>query len=733
MDISLILALSLILQVAAAGIALKQIRKKTITWAWGCMAAALIIMAFRRGVTLTRHIFDGAPYTADPVAEILALVISILMFAGVLGLRKLLDSISRETQSAIEKGKDIFRHYLDMPFVGIALATPSQNWQEFNDPLCSIFGYSREELEVIPWPNLLHPHDRTRDSELFHEILNKKRDHYTAELRFLRKDGEIAHTHFVVQCVRRNDGSIDFLRVIVQDITEQRKAEKELTKTKERFENLVLNMSEGLAELDARGNIVFANQSFCQKMEYSEPELIGKPVTDLFDPEYRPVFLRHFENRKQGDRTSYEAVFRTKSGKRFYTQIAPQPLYTDGEFSGSYAIITDLSQRKKVEDQLEKVNKTLLEADRQKNQFLSSMNHELRTPLTSILGFADILLRDKKGFTEKQYRYLNNIKNSGHHLLSLINDMLDIAKIDAGRDQLIWEELSVEEAVQSVVTLMTPQIGAKNQIVKTDLDENCPTVTADARRLKQILFNLLSNAVKYTPEKGRITIKTRAEGDEVVFFVTDTGPGIRKEDQEIIFDEFKQADPERDSKLGGIGVGLALTRRLVSLHGGRLGLESEEGKGSTFWFSLPKLSKPPQAMDAESEKAVFSGRPVTGKRVLVVEDNENNLAILQDMLEMHHHIVSIARNGEDAIELAKATLPEIILMDIELPGMNGIEAMQLLRNLPEFAHTPIIAITASLGRDQKPALMDSGFTDFLEKPFVFEKLTAMFHKHLGDK
>jgi len=729
----LLLACSLSLQVAAAGLALIQIREAKHAWAWWCVAGALILMSLRRGVTLTRVISEPDSYTADPVAETVALIISLLMFAGVLGFRTLLGSIRKETQSAVNKGKDIFKGYLDMPFVGLAIASPSQNWLEFNNRLCSIFGYSRDELKLIPWPNLLHPHDRAHDSELFHEILKKKRDHYSTALRFIRKDGDIAHTNLVVQSVRRHDGTIEFLRVIVQDITKERRAEQELIKAKERFEGLVVNMNEGLAELDARGCYVFVNRSFCEKLEYNESELIGRNVLDTFDDDFKPVFEKQFEQRKLGGKTPYEAIFRSKSGKPLYTRVAPQPLFTDGEFSGTYAVITDLSQRKEVENRLEEANQAFMEADRQKNQFLSSMNHELRTPLTSILGFADILLRRKDELTEKQGKYLNNIRSSGQHLLALINDMLDIAKIDAGMDQLVWEELDVKEVVENALNLMTPQAGDKNQIMETDLDENIPALTADSRRLKQILFNLLSNAVKYTPERGTITVRTRTEDERIIFSVIDTGPGIKKEDQELIFDEFKQAEAARDSALGGIGIGLALTRRLVLLHGGLMGVDSEEGQGSTFWFTLPVHKEPPGEPGESGENSTVHETPVTGKRILVVEDHEHNIAILQDMLEMHHHQVYVATNGHDAIELAESTLPELIFMDIQLPGMDGMQITRKLRDQSEFLNVPIIATTASVGEDAREECMESGFTDFLAKPIVFEELTTMIHKHLNSK
>lgn len=392
---------------------------------------------------------------------------------------------------------------------------------------------------------------------------------------------------------------------------------------------------------------------------------------------------------------------------------------------------THLSIRR-LEKNLIKEKEVAETAKKTMNNFLNGMSHELRTPLNGILGFADLLKRELFGpLNEKQKTYVEHIGSSGKHLLSLINDVLDIAKIDSGQAQLDLETLDINELIDGTLNMTKTQFMEKGIEVKTFVDSSLSTIEGDRRKCKQVFLNLLSNAIKYTPEKGKVGIRAENHKTFVKFLITDTGIGIKSEDQAIIFDEFQQADRVRDEAMGGTGLGLSLTRRLVQMHDGEIDVESEEGKGSTFWFTLPfkepdKVKKEAGQSAADSE--VSPKR--TGHRVLVAEDNKINLAMILALLQVRDHQVFIAKNGQEAVDLAQTQKPDIILMDMNMPVMNGFDATRSIRKIPGFSEIPIIAVTASVDKDNKEKCLQAGCTDLLPKPLESKELFETLDRYL---
>ncbi|MDM8560774.1 ATP-binding protein [Candidatus Parabeggiatoa sp. HSG14] len=378
---------------------------------------------------------------------------------------------------------------------------------------------------------------------------------------------------------------------------------------------------------------------------------------------------------------------------------------------------------------LEDTNLSLEQSNRAKAHFLSSMSHELRTPLNGILGMSDMLHEQFFGpLNEKQLSYVVQITKSGKHLLSLISDLLDTAKIDAGTMELALEKTAIEEIIATSISMMKSQFKAKNLQVEMVIDPTLPLMLVDIRKCKQIMLNLLSNAIKYTASNGWIKVHVFQDSSMLKVIVSDNGMGIERKELDKIFSEFHQADRVRDQELGGTGIGLALTRRLVELHGGEIGVESELGKGSFFWFTIPIKTQIQITQDAQ-EKSKIANFP-HNSRILVAEDNEVNLMTILDMLSIHEHQVAVAKNGQEAIDLAQTHNPELILMDIRMPVMNGMEATKRLRAMPQFKNTPIIALTASTGDDAEKQQMIAGCTAHLPKPVVTKELFAVLQKYL---
>ncbi len=388
----------------------------------------------------------------------------------------------------------------------------------------------------------------------------------------------------------------------------------------------------------------------------------------------------------------------------------------------------------KISENLRIAKEAAEESNKAKSQFLSHMSHELRTPLSSIIGFSDLLLAQISGFLNaKQNLYVEKIDESGKHLLSLINDLLDISKIDAGEMDTDLELFPFKGLIDATVSLLDTQFKTKKLQVNTSVGPSLEMIWGDVRKCRQILLNLLSNAIKYTPEMGRIDILAKREGDsDVRISVRDNGVGIPSEELDKIFSEFHQVDSVRDESMGGTGIGLALTRRLVELHNGNIGVQSTPGVGSTFWFTLPGLEKKPVlAATSDPKNEHNDTATLRERRILVVEDNEMLLTMIQDMLSSHDHEVAVARNGQLAIEVARKHRPELILMDMRMPVMGGLEATEKLRGIPEFSEIPIIALTANTGKESMEKQFAAGCTDHLAKPIISDDLFAILEKYLS--
>ena len=375
-------------------------------------------------------------------------------------------------------------------------------------------------------------------------------------------------------------------------------------------------------------------------------------------------------------------------------------------------IINDnLSSKKK---ELEALTEDLMKANRLRAQFLASVSHELRTPLNSIIGFSELLLEKSFGaLNDKQEEYVSFISNSGGHLLHLINSILDISKIDAGRMELRLEKISLENILGEIVGVITPLAMEKNIKLETKLDDRAGTITADRAMLKQILYNLLSNAIKFTATGGSVALKTILEPDKkLLFSVTDSGIGIKKEDIGKIFHEFEQIDNPLARKHGGSGLGLPLGKRMAELHGGEMWVESEPGKGSTFSFMLPvKEVEGVQPEPVERIREVMAEGE--GPLILVVEDNLEVQEVLKNYLVPAGYRVAFAGDGEEALKLAAELKPFCITLDIMLPKKDGWTVIRELKERPETKIIPVVIISAL--REKKTGF-SLGALDYLTKP-----------------
>ncbi|MFN3307996.1 MAG: ATP-binding protein, partial [Anaerolineales bacterium] len=371
-------------------------------------------------------------------------------------------------------------------------------------------------------------------------------------------------------------------------------------------------------------------------------------------------------------------------------------------------------------------------ADQLKSQFLANMSHELRTPLNSIIGFSRVILKGIDGpITDLQRQDLNAIFNSGQHLLSLINDILDLSKIEAGKMELMFEDdVNISEIIQSILPTVRGLIKDKPIELVVDLDPNVPLVRADPTKIRQILLNLLSNAAKFT-EQGSITVQTEVKREnsheEVLIKVIDTGIGIAQEDQSKLFEPFSQVDASPTRKTGGTGLGLSISRYLVEMHGGKIGVNSELGKGSTFYFSIPVPS-----YNLQTQEAFAPSESSTSTVVLAIDREELVLNLYERYLADDGIKVVKCLQPEQAIQLAQSLSPSVIIVDTALsfnsdPSKDGWHLLQELKSKPETENIPIVV--CSLIEDRERA-DQYGISDYLLKPIMEEELTATIKKIL---
>ncbi len=378
------------------------------------------------------------------------------------------------------------------------------------------------------------------------------------------------------------------------------------------------------------------------------------------------------------------------------------------------------------------------EADHLKSAFIANMSHEIRTPLNSVLALSQLLRDGVAGpLAVEQRRYLEVIERNGQGLLHLINDILDLSRIEAGHMDIDTHSLDVEPQVEAVVDALAPLAAAKGLDLVAVLPPDLPPIRADADRFRQILTNLVNNAVKFT-ESGQVRVSAEARGDAVTLHVTDTGVGVPDAYRDKIFQEFFQVDQTLVRRQGGTGLGLAIARRLARLMGGEISVESVVGKGSRFSLRLPRAADDRRETVARSSAAppAFDG-PLPPSRVLVVEDNDDNLFTLRQVLARLPLDLTFASNGRQAIDACRREMPDLVIMDVQMPGMTGLQATGAIRGLPGGGDVPIVALTAQAMKGDRERILAAGCDDYVAKPFQPKELTdavvRLLRRDAGDE
>jgi len=378
-------------------------------------------------------------------------------------------------------------------------------------------------------------------------------------------------------------------------------------------------------------------------------------------------------------------------------------------------------------------------AMRMKDEFLANMSHELRTPLNAILGLSESLLEQTPGpVNEKQHKYLGTINESGRHLLELINDILDLAKIESGQIKLDPGRVNIDTVCETSLRMIKQLAQKKNQTVEVEIEKDIGHVWADERRLKQMMVNLLSNAVKFTPEGGKLGLKVGVNYREAQLLITiwDHGIGIREEDLKRLFQPFVQLDSSLSRESSGTGLGLALVAEMARLHGGSVSVSSQPGQGSQFTILLPwdpavkadTLDK----LKVTGKVPIFKNNIEDKRTILLVEDTDSVVLMLRDYLELSGYKVEVARDGLEGVSKSIALRPDLILMDVQMPGLDGLEATRRIRKESGLKSTPIIALTALAMPSDRERCYEAGMNDYFSKPINLRELVKTMERHLSN-
>ena len=650
---------------------------------------------------------------------------------------------------ALEKSEKSLEAIMDNVIDGIVTIDEKGIIYSFNSSAERLFGYPIEEV-VGKNVNILMPEpDKSQHDGYLSKLVNSGRSAILGMRRVVtarKKDGtvfsaELAVSEAVVGDKRMFTG-------LVRDLTEKEEVERELVQARKarddllnRYHLILEAAGEGVYGVDTEGRTTFVNPAAEKMLGYSSKELIGIALHSLvhnfrtdgsyYDETECPIYSAF----KDGQiRHVSDELFWRKDGTSFPVEYYSTPIRESGQLVGAVVTFKDITARKETEKELIIAKDEAEKANRAKSQFLSQMSHELRTPLNAILGFSQLMeTNPMEPLTDAQSQGVGEILKAGRHLLDLINEILDMARIEAGNLSLSIEDINLNDLVEELLTLSLPLAKGKNIDLYNYVSlEGDIYVRADRVRLKQVLLNLMSNAIKYNNPNGSVKLDAVEKEDGTVeVSVSDTGVGISQERMGELFQPFNRLGTEH-SEIEGTGIGLTISKQLVECMDGSIRVTSKPAEGSVFALALPKgtqelasedlfLSPVPKSSEikAQSNKQI----------ILYVEDNPANLNLVRHLFRRRAEIELLAApDAKLGIELAKAHKPDLILMDINLPGMDGTTAMKYLRQSPDTQDIPVIAVSANaLPRDIKQGLM-AGFVDYLTKPLD----VAEFHRVVSE-
>ncbi|MBE9033201.1 PAS domain S-box protein [filamentous cyanobacterium LEGE 11480] len=630
---------------------------------------------------------------------------------------------------------------LENTAIGIFWINQDGQFTDVNEAACDRLGYDVEELKAmfvwditptfsaVDWSDYWQAlsHDIYERLETFHQAKNRKIYPVEITSNYLEYGG--------VGCIFAQ----------VQDISERKQAEKTLLFT----QYSVDNAADCTLWIQSDGLISYANQAASMMHGYDREALMSMSIFDLNPNISYEFWCAHWQDIKQSGNVILESHHRNQAGDIFPVEIVVNFFEFEGE-EYNFARVRDISDRKAAEAQQQQMNERLAMTNREltratqlKDEFLANMSHELRTPLNAVLGMCELLQEELYGpLNAHQMKSIGTIARSGEHLLALINDVLDVSKISVGQVDLDLTSVEVQRLCEACSMLVKQQAYKQELQLEVVIEPDIHLIAADERRLLQAIVNLLSNAVKFTPERGCVTLDVTRQsnvenhpGEWICFAVKDTGIGIASTDYDRLFQPFIQVDSRLNRKYEGTGLGLTLVKQITEMHGGFITVKSEVGRGSCFALYLPDVALPLSLMGAVSPSVSQLSHADVGPTsqeflILLAEDNEANILTISAYLEALGYDLVVAHNGREAITMARTMSIDLILMDIQMPEMDGLEAIRQIRQTPLTAEVPIIALTALAMEGDREKCLAAGADDYVSKPIKLKQLATMVQQYV---
>jgi len=637
--------------------------------------------------------------------------------------------VLRETNSRLQAITDTSPNIIVITRLSdgkIALANPATY---------TVSGYRPEEIIGRTAPNF---YANSEDRDEYVRQLKEKGSVVDFEVQLKKVDGSPFWTLVNSSVVELNDEPYIIAEII--DITLRREVERELSKTANELKAILSTTSQGFWRIDNDARTLEVNPPMAEMLGVSQQEAVGTTVNDFLSDEQKKLHKRKLKKRTIGQSETYELVLTSTSGKQTPCLFSATPIYDEaGKKNGSFALVSDISSFIESQTSLLRAKEEAETANRAKSEFLSSMSHELRTPMNAILGFAQLLeYNPEEPLSTTQKSSVDLILKGGNHLLELIDQVLELSKIEAGKLSLNVDRISARNVIGEGLQLIQSRADRDGiRIIDQSDKENLPLLWTDGMRLTQVLLNLLSNAVKYNRKGGTVILSCQEMPNQMVrISVADTGWGIPLDKQNNLFMPFERLGREAGN-IEGTGIGLTITKQIVELLGGHISFESEEGKGSVFSIDIPVSEQ--QDVDTVTgntaaptdRKVDVPGKAGSQYLVLYIEDNPDNMQLMEMIIgRVSNTRLLTAFNAELGLDLAKREKPDLILMDINLPGLNGTEALKQLQAMTETKGIPVLAITAAAMNKEREAGLKAGFRDYITKPINVPEFIAKIENTL---
>ncbi|MCK9413979.1 MAG: PAS domain S-box protein [Prolixibacteraceae bacterium] len=604
------------------------------------------------------------------------------------------------------------------------------NFIEVNQRWSDTLGYPREEVIGKWFGDFLSPAYREGFRKRF--PLFKERGLIHSEFEMVHKNGDLLFIAFDGRIGKNQDGSFKQTHCILQDITQSKIAEKALRESEETYRMLFDSIDDAVfiseSTGDGRSNrFVKVNKIACLRLGYTEEELLTKSSADINSERMQSMVASLMQDLLKRKHTVFETEHVTKYGRTIPVEISTNTEQKNGKFI-FHSIARDISERKKAEMELIKSKELAEQSNRLKTAFLANMSHEIRTPMNGILGFAG-LLKEQNLTGEDQQSYINLIEKSGARMLNLINDLIDLSKVESGMMEISFTYTNLNDKLDFLYNFFKSEAAQKGLdfYLESKISPKEAIVSTDQDKLFSILANLIKNALKFTT-RGSIRFGGELKGENFEFFVRDTGIGIQEEKQKIIFDSFMQADSSLSRGFEGAGLGLSISKAYVEMLGGEIWLESEVGVGSSFYFTLPLVKKTMTETAITEQLLSNIDRENPGKTILIAEDDEDSMIYLSILVRNMEYKLLQARSGTQAVEICHNN-PDIdlILMDIKMPFMDGVSATKLIR---EFCPNLVVIAQTAYALEIEKEKYGGIFDAYLTKPVNANELRQIINQYL---